>query len=181
MGLQQTGLLSILMPRLSEALQPDERRVRMERVFSAIDEETSKRREVSPAVLFLATHLELVPEDSVRDFAKIRNVLIALFENVGVTRREREQMEQIMITAMKLFDATGKNQRTLTTKPHFEDALLLIHLTAANEDGFECVRFWRKQAPTLRGANARGGQVRGGRRGGDGQPPRRRGRRQPRV
>ena len=175
--LLETGLLHILMPNLADALTSADpaRRNRMESIFEAIDQEHRSGREISPPVLFLATHLDLFPEEAVGDFVRTRQVIIDMFHAVGVTRKEREHMEQIMLTAGKLFEATGRvqAQRSLTSKPHFEEALLLIYLTSANEDGDECVRFWKEMAPS--------GRRHHGNRGRGRSPRHNRGRGRPRV
>jgi poly(A) polymerase len=143
---EATGLLRYLMPQLDNKLgsQSTEETERLHRTLQRIDRMKDSNQDLSPAVLFLATHLDLIQDDCVGDHAKMKKLTSDLFSSFGVTRREKEQMEHILMTAFQLFEAVGneKRARKLLEKMYFRESLTLIELTSANRMGKECVEYW---------------------------------------
>lgn len=148
--MHETGLLDHLMPELSARLRGmgDGERQHFTQTIERIDARNNSPQPVPPAVLFLALSIDYFSEERIREAGRVKRIIDDLFRAIGVTRREREEMEEIIPLAHAMFRAYSADDRhaeKLQQRHFVQEALLLIELTANNEDGYACIEFWRRR------------------------------------
>lgn len=148
--LAETGLLDELLPDMARRLRtcPEEERAHFFQTLKRIDERAQSGAEVPISVLFLALYIDSFAEDGLLDAGRPKRTIDDLFRPIGVSKREREDMEQIIATAHQAFQNFGgasKKREVLMRRGCLREALLLIELTANNPDGYACVDFWREE------------------------------------
>lgn len=76
---------------------------------------------------------------------ELRKIIHELYWPLGVSRRERELMEMLLLLRRRLFESADKQRRTsLERRPHFADALLLVSLTASDQRTQDCLNYWQQ-------------------------------------
>lgn len=118
--------------------------------FKALRGETPESR-------LLRDYWQLVPhsEDDGQEAGRIvelRRLVSDFFRPIGVSRRDRERLEQALIGRHHLLRSFlgGEPKEKLSRKSYFSDALELLRLTAHNEDIQRCFEYWKgvkKQKP----------------------------------
>ena len=107
-----------------------------------------------------------------------RAIIRHTFEPLGVSRKDRERIEQLLTARFLMFRGfLGHSSGTpLARRSYFDDALLLMYLTANDDLGRDCYRFWQEEGNLKRAEHPRRrGRSRGGRGGQNrGRGPRRR-------
>ncbi len=170
--LNSSGLLQILIPQLS---CPDENSKRfLKLMLQRLDRKKELGRELSVPVVFLTLFIDHFVSDSGDERTFFREKITELFSPIGVSRRHREEMEDIIIVAHLMFrdSENGKVERSPAIQRRcFKDALLLLQLTMNNASGKQCFESWvsrwktesanRKRSPQSRHDNRSNNSNRG--------------------
>ncbi len=92
--------------------------------FSVSRPKTRRKKTASPLMLFINDY----------------------FEPIGVPRKERERMEQLIVARyhMVLSKPEGSFARTLMRASYFTDALLLLELTSSGEQAKNAFELWKE-------------------------------------
>jgi len=152
------GLLSHLIPVLDSLLSEGESELKglLTQTLERLDKSIRNGVEIPTSVAFLALCIDSFASvrPQVGDKEKIKRTIDELYREVGVTKRDREDMEGIVALAHQLFRIAqiGKEKAgSVASKRLVREAVQLMSLTANNEVGFSAVEFWeellRGQAP----------------------------------
>ncbi len=157
--LQELGLLPYLLPQLARTYsgqgvseqEKSELLSLLENTLQRLDAVVTSGREVPVSVSFLALCIDsfavVKPEPAQRLSERLRSVIGEVYADIGVTKRDREDMESIILLAHQLFNGCrlpADKLRVLKKKPLIREALLLLELTVNNEDGQKCLEFWNE-------------------------------------
>jgi len=80
--------------------------------------------------------------------SRLRKLITDLFKPVGVSQRERERMEQLLLLRNEMVspDTQNINVRSITLNPYLDHALSLLNLTAHDAQSKKNLEYWEKQA-----------------------------------
>jgi tRNA nucleotidyltransferase/poly(A) polymerase len=95
---------------------------------------------------------------SVRDYivaarqGALKRSIDEWFRPLGVSRKERERMEQLLTSRLLMFgEYYGQGKTTgLMQKSYFFDALELVHVTAHDDEAMGCWEYWNSRAKSQR-------------------------------
>jgi len=153
--LEQLGLLKYLMPELSKLYseageEKSELLTLLENTLERIDRSHNSGSEIPVSVAFLAICIDsfaaIRPERGERPGERIKSIINELYSEIGVTKRDREDMEGIILLCHQLFKSSQlpiEKSKMLIRKPLIREAMLLLELTANNEFGDRALEFWR--------------------------------------
>jgi poly(A) polymerase len=142
--LEETGLLPYLMPDLSQTLSErgSEVRPHINEVLRRLDEAAEVGRDLSPATLYLAVCFDNFSAKELDEDYDVAEHIDRLFHPVGVSRKERERMVQILHLRSVLLEPPGRNPRGVAARHGFRDAFDLIALTSPDPVRDECFDNW---------------------------------------
>jgi len=179
--LEELGLLKFLMPELSriysqKSESQSELHKLLENTLERIDSSHKQGSEIPVSVAFLALCIDsfaaIRPETGERSGDRIKKIINHLYSEIGVTRRDREDMESIILLCHQLFKSSAlplEKSKMLLRKPLIKEAILLLELTSNNEFGDQALKFWREMidsAPPRAREHRPVGRGNRGRRGG---------------
>lgn len=144
--LHKFGLLKLLMPELDRLMSEEDGELKplLLQTLERLDRKILAGEEVPTSVAMLALCIDSFAAK--RPGEKFSQTIDSLYRDVGVTRRDREEMEQLVNLAHQLFrvaQVSPEKADTLAQRKLVKEALLLIELTSNNEVGEQALQFWR--------------------------------------
>lgn len=177
--LKEYGLLKLLLPEVDALLESEDEEMAqvLYQTLERMDRRARNGIEIPTSVALLSLCIDsfasIKGSPGERPGERLKSTIDELYREVGVTKRDREDMESIISLSHQIFRCSqiGRDKaKAYAGKPLIREALLLIELTANNEAGHACIEFWDE---VLR---SRGRNNRADRNSGGGRP---RGRRRP--
>jgi poly(A) polymerase len=143
--LHDFGLLKLLMPELDRLMSEEDGELKplLLQTLERLDRKILAGEEVPTSVALLALCIDSFA--SKKPGEKFKQTIDALYREVGVTRRDREDMEKLVNLAHQLFRIAQVNQEkaeSLAQKELVKEALMLIELNSNNEVGDQALKFW---------------------------------------
>ncbi len=154
--LQELGLLQLLMPELSKIYtevseEKSELLLLLENTLTRIDQMHRQGSEIPVSVAFLALCIDnfasIRPQRGERPGEKLKGIIHELYSDIGVTKRDREDMEGIILLCHQLFNSSKlppEKAKSLIHKPLIKEAILLLELTVNNEYGHLALESWKE-------------------------------------
>ncbi len=148
---QNLGLLKFLLPELDRLISEGEPELvtLLGATLERLDRRAKSGVELPSSVVLLALCIDSfavirsLPGE--RPGERLKSTINELYREVGVTKRDREDMELVIAMAHQMFRASqlGRERAmTLVSRPYLREAFLLIELTANNDTGHACLEFW---------------------------------------